>query len=428
MTNFFPQHVALIQQRWPHLLAPLQEQDIDAIPAELIEGRSSTLAIDGIQLSSRHDRVREARLQAEAIPLTHKALTLYGIGLGDLPRELLKRKQLELLSVKVMNRGLFAMLLHLLDHSDWLSDPRVTLSFASDDQWVATPYTAIAAELELADEPTLKLRDRLVIEIKRNLINNEFAEGWMAERLQSNRQLISQDQDVSALFTSRQGSEAYVIATGPTLAQHYATLKLKYEQRERPLFICVDTALRPLLEHGIRPDIVVSMDRCIDASHLLPEHSADMALVYIPMVPNDVLAAWQGTRYVAYEALAPYDALRKELPRSTLYSGGSVIHPAMDLAVQMGASKITLLGADFAFPGGKTHSGWDDGVLGPKASTANRTVMDGHGRQVRTLLSFCIYLNYMEYYISKQTGIRFFNGSRDGAKIQGTEYNQEFAL
>lgn len=428
MTNFFPQHLVLIQQRWPHLIVPLQEQDIDAIPVELIEGRGSTLAIDGIQLSSRHDRLREARLHADSIPLSNKVLTLYGIGLGDLPRELLKREQLEALHVKVMNRGIFAMLLHLLDHSDWLADPRVTLSFASDDQRVFSPYTAIAAELELADEPTQKLRDRLVIEIKRGYISSEFAKDWMAERLQSNRQLIEQDQDVSALFNSQLGGEAYVLATGPTLAQHYTTLRHKREQAERPLFICVDTALRPLLEQGIRPDIVVSIDRYIDESHLLPERSAGVTLVYMPMVPHDVLCAWQGRRYVAYEALATYDDLRKELPRSSLYSGGSVIHPAVDLAVRMGVSRITLLGADFSFPGEKTHSGWDDGVLGLKASTANRSVVDGHGGQVRTLLSFCIYLNFIEYYIAKQTGVRFFNASRDGAKIQGTEYNQEFTL
>ena len=48
-----------------------------------------------------------------------------------------------------------------------------------------------------------------------------------------------------------------------------------------------------------------------------------------------------------------------------LYVGGSVIHPAVDLAVKMGAARITLFGADFAFPMNKTHAGWNDGDLGP---------------------------------------------------------------
>ena len=109
-----------------------------------------------------------------------------------------------------------------------------------------------------------------------------------------------------------------------------------------------------------------------------------------------------------------------------MYVGGSVIHPAVDLAVKMGADRITLFGADFAFPMNKTHAGWNDGELGPAVSQAKHWVLDGHGQRVRTQLNFRSYLCELERYIAGHPQVRFFNSSRAGAMIVGTTFNQEF--
>ena len=88
--ELFAQHGRLIRQRWPALWPRLLAQDVESIQAELTEGLGSTLSIDGIQLTSRHDRVKEAELQAASLPEV-AVLHLYGTGLGDLPRALLSR-------------------------------------------------------------------------------------------------------------------------------------------------------------------------------------------------------------------------------------------------------------------------------------------------------------------------------------------------
>lgn len=46
--------------------------------------------------------------------------------------------------------------------------------------------------------------------------------------------------------------------------------------------------------------------------------------------------------------------------KGRLYCAGSVIHPAIDLVVKMGANKILLLGADFSFLDGKNHTYWQE--------------------------------------------------------------------
>jgi hypothetical protein len=99
-----------------------------------------------------------------------------------------------------------------------------------------------------------------------------------------------------------------------------------------------------------------------------------------------------------------------------------VIHPAVDLAVRMGAAQVTLFGADFAFPNDKTHAGWSDGDLGPQLTHARHWVLDGHGGRVRTQLNFRSYLTELERYIARHPQVSFFNTSRDGALIAGTTY------
>ncbi|WP_404839571.1 motility associated factor glycosyltransferase family protein [Aeromonas media] len=427
MTNYFPQHAELISKRWPAVLPHLLAQDIEQVPAELVEGLSSTLSINGIQLTSRHDRMREAERIAAMAPTKVAELTLYGTGLGDVPRVLLQRKRLRRLNVKIMNSAIFALVLHLTEQLDWLSDPRVNLLLAEENELVMTPFLFLSAELELADERSAKIRDRVLIQSRREVLNGEFEDEWVFKRFDENLALLRQDQDVAALFGTMKGREAYVLATGPTLAGHFERLKQVREQAERPLFICVDTALRPLLEHGIRPDIVVTVDRNIHCGILHPDWSHDIKLVYIPMVDNGVLASWLGPRYGAYEALDTYVRLSSKLRRASLFTGGSVIHPATDLAVRMGAGQVTLFGVDFSYPGDKSHTGWDDGVLGGHARYGRRTVPNGNGQPVRTLLSFCIYLNYMELYIKAHPEVVFKNCSREGARILGTRYHEEFA-
>lgn len=105
-----------------------------------------------------------------------------------------------------------------------------------------------------------------------------------------------------------------------------------------------------------------------------------------------------------------------------------MIHPAVDLAVKMGAVQVTLFGADFAFPGDKTHAGWSDGDLGPQLGAAKHWVLDGHGQRIKTQLNFRSYLCELERFIAGHPQVRFYNSSRAGAMIAGTAFHPELAL
>jgi hypothetical protein len=171
---------------------------------------------------------------------------------------------------------------------------------------------------------------------------------------------------------------------------------------------------------------VVTIDVKISAYHLPAQDSAGTRLVYLPMTDTSVLEDWQGKRYVGYSASPIYNQIRQQILRAELFVGGSVIHPAIDLAVKMGGSRITLFGADFAFPMNKTHAGWSDGQLGPQLGVAKNWVLDGNGQRIKTQLNFRSYLCEVERYICGHPQVRFFNSSRAGAMIAGTTFNPEF--
>jgi uncharacterized Rossmann fold enzyme len=430
MSEIFQRNFAIIEQRWPHVAQRLSNEDADAVPAQLLEGQGSTLSIAGIQLTSRHDRVAEARLQAASLPADSAEIHLYGTGLGDLQRVLLASSSLQNLHLHILNGAIFALVLRLLEQDDWLNDPRVSLAYADGRAEIQLPFFALPAELVLADDSGARIRDRLVSEIHLSFNNREFAADHPENiaRLEQGRALLQNDTDVGELFATAAGRDVFVIATGPSLQQHLPRLKLISESTLRPLMICVDTALVPLSRHGIRPDLVVSIDHNITERHLPPGESANVALVYLPRLNAELLSAWQGPRYVGYSASPMYAAIRQDIPKSQLLAAGSVIHPAIDLAVKMGAARITLFGADFAFPGDKTHTGWQDGELGPAMSVARHWVRDGRGNKVKTQLNFRSYLIELERYITLHPEVKFLNTSRDGALIAGTEFDQEWTL
>ncbi|CAI8739971.1 MAF_flag10 domain-containing protein [Pseudomonas sp. IT-347P] len=427
MSEFFQANAQVLQRRWPALFERLMAEDSAAVQAELVQGLGSTLSVNGVQLTSRHDRIHEARIQAASLA-DKPQLHVYGTGLGDLPSVLLEREGLEHLYVHILNGALFALVVQLLEQRHWLEDPRVQLFYAGDLSDICSPFFALPAEMLLADDFNAKIRDRLVNEVHLSFNNLEFdvQSPFIQQRLQDCLPVLLGDDDVTQLFGTCAERDIYVIATGPTLEGHFARLAAVRGQADRPLFICVDTAYRPLREHGIEPDLVVTIDQRISFRHLPFEASEGIPLVYLPMSDPEVLRAWKGKRYGGYSASPVYAQLREEYPRGELHVGGSVIHPAVDLAVKMGAPRITLFGADFAFPMNKTHAGWNDGELGPGVSQARHWVRDGHGQRVSTQLNFRGYLCVLERYIAAHPHVQFFNSSRAGALIAGTQFNQEF--
>lgn len=419
--------LAMIEARWPALAAPLAAAQLGELQIELCEGLSSTLLVNHIQLTSRHDRVAEAQLQADSLPDTRE-LHLYGTGLGDLPRTLLTRDNLERLHVHIMNRSLFALILALLEQ-EWLQDSRVQLYQASDETEIVLPFFALPSELELAEDAAGRIRGRLVSEIMAEYNKQRFDPNSprIQARLAENLPLVCKDGDVASLFGTTPDMTALVIASGPTLQQHLPTLAALLRRHPEWQVLCVDTALAPLRQYQITPQLVVCIDDALTPDRLAGQELHAVPLIYAPMVPHTTLTSWPGPRLTTYSISPIYQLMRVSHPKGVLHQGGSVIHPTVDLAVKMGCNEIILLGCDFAFPGGQTHTGWQDGALGPVANQALSWTLDGHGQRVDTNPNFTAYQVELERYMAKAPQVRFWNSSHNGAALLGCDHHPEFS-
>ena len=424
-------NLALIRQRWPALEGLLRRAQ-GTLAAELLEGPGgTTLVIDGLQLGSAYDRSAEAQLQAELIPTESRQAAVYGFGLGDLPRQLLRRCVLEQLQVVILNPAVSWQCLTWFDQTDWLADPRVELLAGAALSAPQAPFAAVPPELLLAAESAARLRDLVFLELATPFIRSRHSaqDAVIQARLRENEELLRQDCDAAQLFGTRVGQTIHVAAAGPTLSDHYPRL---LAERAGIFLVAVDTALRPLAAAGLRPDLVVCVDGARDEVMALFS-GFDLApfsetpLIYFPRVHRDVLTRWPGPRYGAYAASAIYRELARRYPRAQLFSSGSVLHPAVDLAVRMGAAQVVLLGADFAYPRGQSHVSGSAHARRRDDSLTGHWVLDGFGQRIATAPNLRGFLRDLEGYIARHPAVRFVNASKNGARILGTLDLEEMA-
>ena len=415
------QHI--VGRRWPELWEQLRNAPTPRDVRELSHTPEWTLRIDGIQLTSAYNRPSEARLQAELVPENSREAHVYGIALGDLPRVLLERAQLERLWVSIMSRSVARESLRLCDHSDWLGDPRVELLLANARSELRRPYAVAPACLSLAGARSARLRDALYLDLQQPFRTAHFAEleAQLARQMQRNRPLIARDGDVRALYGRYRSQTAVVVAAGPSLDVQLDWLRA---HRNRVRVIACTTALRSLCRAMVTPDVVA----VVDHDPAMRRHFRDVdleslrrvPLVYVPSVDRGLLEAWQGPRLAAYLQRPRFAQLLREQPRGRLFCAGTVAHACVDLAVKSGAREVVLLGFDFAFPAGRSHAQHAGSLHDLGRGAAPMHLRNRHGHEVPTNSSFLGYLRDLEAYIRRSAGVTFYHGRGEGALIAGT--------
>jgi len=412
----FERNIAIIAQRWPLFITELELVDPQSVK---VERQQHTLVIDNIQLTSNYEPIAEAKLQCEQISSNSAIAHVYGVGIGSVQSELLNRTELKELNVYILNFSIFYYSLAFFDHSHWLAEPRTNLFSFKQCKQVCAPFIALPAELVLAQDQAAQLRDRIELELADEFIHQRHNKNnaQIKKVLIENQQLVATDDDILNFDCSKY-RRVVIAATGPTLMQHYKWLSKGVEPDV--LLIALDASVKPLLEHGIIPDVVVSIDpvaiKLFEDVNMQLLHKT--ALVYFPRLANDFLFAWPGSRFSCYSLGVLYDDINRIHPKTRLFSGGSVIHPAIDFAVKLGFDHLLLLGADFCFPFGQSHAHWQD--WSHVAKKPKHWLLNSHGDKVATMANFKGYMRDLEQYIAQHPTVCFYNGSVDGAHIEGT--------
>ncbi|MDR0382920.1 MAG: DUF115 domain-containing protein [Spirochaetaceae bacterium] len=211
--------------------------------------------------------------------------------------------------------------------------------------------------------------------LRARTIHDESRFAPAADAVKSAIDKIASDYSVQALFGKRWFSNiirnvfaaerqsgvfapvknAAVCAAGPSLDLQ---LDIISEKRKNFFLIAADTALTTLLEAGIAPDAVISIDcQHISYYHFMNRLPPDITLFLDISSPS--LLASRSDRPFFFSGGHPLSGyvsrFFRPLPAIDT-SGANVTFAALSLAEQMGARNIEVYGADFSYPNGKLYT------------------------------------------------------------------------
>lgn len=427
---------------------------LDALPESALPSLQPTRSghwtttlpgIDGraVYLHSRHDPVDEARRQLAAQApggLGETALVVcYGAGLGYVVAEALSQMPREaMLLLFESNLALLRRMLDVVPLAAAIRSRRLTV-VASDDK--AELFRAIGPRGVMLTLPSIRLEhaasmrlpgvaefharcksqlDDLTAYARTSvntvLINSRRTAENIIGNLDVYARSIAQERSggLGSLKSHFAGTPAVIVAAGPSLRRNQHLLA---DLQRHAVVIAVQTTLRPLLELGVVPDFVTSLDYHDISARFFENLPASLPthLVAEPKATRRVLELHPGPVSLVGNDFAEsmLRELSATLPR--LPAGATVAHLAFYLAQHLGCDPILFVGQDLGFTDGLCYTPGTayDAVWGPELSafcTAEmkqweqivrerpilRRVPDIHGRAMYTEERLFTYLQQFE--------------------------------
>lgn len=318
----------------------------------------------GPYLHSRVDPRTEADRAAAAVSAAAGYVVVWGPGLFYTVEVLLGRPELAYLLVIEPRPAFLRAALESRDLRFPLSDPRLDIRTGpragadSAARTVSETYLPVihgAFHLEGARPRAEESRETLAAvgaaargQLADAAVQQSFGRRWFSNAVRNLATLPPATVDFPVADTM------IVAAAGPSLEEQIADLD------SRIPVISTDTAAPALLQRGVRPASVVSLDcQQVTYHHML---SGGAALRRVPLMA-DLSTPPTVLRHAARPVLATtaYPLARllrrrfSELPTID-GAGGNVTQAAVSAAVSLGARRIHLLGADLAYPDGAPYA------------------------------------------------------------------------
>lgn len=210
-----------------------------------------------------------------------------------------------------------------------------------------------------------------------------------------------------------------IVAAGPSLEKNVTKLKAA---KGKALIICVDAAIKYLLEAGIIPDFLVCVDQRITLSWFDDERIKGIPLICSPDTKHGVLKLLKDSPIIFASTENSYVQKLFEYAGhhiACLKSGGSVSTLAFSLCRYWGFQTIILIGQDLAFTGSKHHAG----QAAVQINEANRSFMeveDVNGEKVYTRRDYYSYLQWFEQMTALYSETEVIDATEGGARIKGS--------
>lgn len=384
-----------------------------------------------------------------------RIVVLEGFGLGSTLRESLKNSRPETLDILVLEPSTecFLMALGTSDFREQLLDSKIHWIIGLKDN--ASFYRIFS--LLRDQERSTRISSRVYIRHPHSAAeNHDFYQSienqWQShiETVQNffgspedailglqntfqNLKFIEDYPGVDLLKDIFASKPAIIISTGPSLAKSLDSIR---KAQDTAVLIAADASLKILLDHGITPHFVATLERLETEPFFqnlkFPDEKVKSNLVAYPLAPKAALDLYTGPKWVTYRSYDYYGFFSGQARKGWLSTGHSVSHLCIGLAQHLGCKRIALVGQDLSYdpdtlashPKGISYDEWSKSLTEEefkktlKARGEELFWVKGNTRdRVPTSSIYIVYLQELIDQIQSSPDFSFVNCTEGGVKI-----------
>lgn len=225
------------------------------------------------------------------------------------------------------------------------------------------------------------------------------------------------------------GRPGIIIGAGPSIKEQLEFLK---SVQDKAVLLAADTMLKPLTNAGIRPHLLVSLERdeCIIPLLDDPNEHPESILVAANVLKPECFKVYRGPRTL-FDMNYPYNKWLG-FKRSQLGSGHSCVGTAMACASYIGCGDMFLMGIDLSWsPDGEAHTKdvpyhADESYKSQydELHAKSFVKINNQGQEVRTHNYWQLFQSQFEDWIRVHPGGKVYNLSPTGVVIEGAPFTK----
>jgi hypothetical protein len=373
-------------------------------------------------------------------------LYMYGLGNGILLKHLLENKNLKRIVVVEPELELAYVVLHMVDFSQEIESGRLVL-FSKDEANfpnILALFTTLDEQryvrvydlhintsyYEKVHHEHLQRTNQIFLEALYHAVNsvgNDTTDALIGLKHHiSNLPLLLETPPLVDLLNKLNTTDtAVLVSTGPSLTKQLPLLK---EIAPYVRIIAVDASFPVLYEAGIKPDVVVSMERVKESARFFEqvpkEGYTDVVTVLSSLQHKDVVCAPKGGTVTM--SLRPLGYMIASGPKEWGYLGigSSAANMAFELIYYSRFKNCILIGQDLAYAeDGTSHAkGHVFGENDVEVAESDVWVKGWGGTKVRTNHNWTMFRNFFEKDLADiKDDMRTINATEGGASILGTQ-------
>lgn len=218
---------------------------------------------------------------------------------------------------------------------------------------------------------------------------------------------------------------AVIVSSGPSLDKNVHLLK---DYRDKMLVLSCDGSLAPLEKHGIKPDIVGSVEReYLTYTAFYRDRTMDDSIIFSgpAVVRPEIIEKFDGKNILSvFKDKDIYGQWMNEITlnkKGVVWAGSSVAHFLLSLADGLGCDPIMLIGQDLAYSlDGVSHAGETEIKETIDLSKVTEWVKDYDGNDIPSTTVWKNFLTTFEDMIRKSDK-KIIDATEGGALIKGSE-------